>query len=95
MPPILYHAGPRCPPGTRRWRPIGGQIAIWRRMTQLGKARLVTATSRAVQLLSLADIRRRHPEASEEECLLRLARLKLGPELFALAHPEIDSRLKP
>jgi hypothetical protein len=63
-------------------------------MTQLEKARLISAASRAVQLLSLAGIRRRHPQAREEECMLRLAKLKLGPKLFALAHPEAAQRLK-
>ena len=70
------------------------QVEIWRSMTPLEKARLVSSASRATQLLSLAGIRRRYPQASEEECMLRLARLKLGPELFARAYPEAAARLK-
>jgi hypothetical protein len=70
------------------------QVALWRGMTPLEKAGLVSSTSRAAQLLSLAGIRRRHPEASEDECMLRLAKLKLGPTLFALAYPEAATRLQ-
>ena len=70
------------------------QVALWRGMTEMEKARLVSSASRAVQLLSLAGIRRRHPQASAEECMLRLARLKLGSKLFALAHPESATRLR-
>ena len=70
------------------------QVALWRGMTKLEKARLVSSASRAVQLLSLAGIRRRHPRATEEECLLRLARIKLGPEAFALAYPEVAARMQ-
>jgi hypothetical protein len=71
------------------------QVALWRGMTPLEKARLVSSTSRAAQLLCLAGIRRRYPDASEEERMLRLAKIKLGPELFALAYPEAASRLQP
>lgn len=71
------------------------QVALWRGMTPLEKARLVSAATRATQLLSLAGIRRRHPQASEEEIMLRLARIKLGPDFFALAHPEAATRLQP
>ena len=70
------------------------QVALWRGMTPLEKAHLVSSISRAAQLLSLAGIRRRHPAASEEECMLRLAKIKLGPKLFALAYPEAVTRLQ-
>jgi hypothetical protein len=64
------------------------QIEIWRRMTPLEKARLVSGLCSAVQELALAGIRRRHPGASERECHLRLARLKLGPTLYQCAYPD-------
>ena len=64
------------------------QVELWRRMTPREKARLVSGISRAAQALSLAGIRRRHADASEHECLLRLAELKLGRALFRLAYPE-------
>lgn len=57
-------------------------------MTPLEKARLVSGVSRAAQMLSLAGIRRRLPDATEGECMLRLAELKLGPTLFRLAYPD-------
>ena len=71
------------------------QVALWRGMTPMQKARLISSSSRAAQLLCLAGIRRRHPDASEEERMLRLARIKLGPELFALSYPEAAAQLQP
>ena len=47
-------------------------------MSALEKVRAVTEIARAVKQLSLAGIRLRHPEESDQECLLRLAVLKLG-----------------
>ncbi len=64
------------------------QIALWRRMSPLEKARAVDGLSRAAQELALAGIRKRHPHASEPECQLRLALLKLGPRLAVRAYPE-------
>jgi hypothetical protein len=64
------------------------QIELWRRMSPLDKARTVSEISRAVQELSLAGIRQRHPGASERECMLRLAVLKLGRTLAFQAYPE-------
>lgn len=57
-------------------------------MTPTEKLRLVAEITRATEELALAGIRQRHPAASERECLLRLALLKLGPELFRAAYPE-------
>ena len=45
------------------------------------------------QELSLLGIRRRHPHASERECLLRLAVMKLGRELAGGAYPEVTALL--
>ncbi len=64
------------------------QVELWRRMSPLEKMRAVTQISQAVQDLSLAGIRSRHPAASDEECMLRLAILKLGPELAFRVYPE-------
>ncbi len=64
------------------------QVELWRRMSPLDKARAATEISRVVQELSLLGIRRRHPEGSEREWLLRLAVLKLGRELAGRAYPE-------
>ncbi|MCI0657876.1 MAG: hypothetical protein L0170_12505 [Acidobacteria bacterium] len=57
-------------------------------MSPIEKARTVAAISRSVQALSLAGIRLRYPEASERECFLHLAVLKLGRELACRAYPE-------
>jgi hypothetical protein len=62
-------------------------------MSPTEKARAVTEICRAAQECSLAGIRKRHPDASERECLLRLAVLKLGPELAARVYPEVASIL--
>ena len=64
------------------------QIELWRRMSALDKARLVDSLSRATQELALAGIRQRHPHASQQECRLRLAALKLGPQLAVRVYPE-------
>ena len=64
------------------------QIDLWRRMSPLEKARAVDGLSLATQELALAGIRQRHPQASERECLLRLAMLKLGPRLAVQVYPE-------
>lgn len=64
------------------------QIELWRRMSSIDKARAITNASLAAQQLSLVGIRLRHPEASERECLLRLAALKLGPGVAQRVYPE-------
>ena len=65
------------------------QIGMWRRMSPLEKARTVTDVSQAVQKLSLAGIRSRHPDASDHECMLRLAVLKLGRQLACRVYPAV------
>ena len=64
------------------------QVEAWRKMSPVEKLRTVTEITRAVQQLSLAGIRLRHPEASERECLLRLAIIKLGRQLACEVYPE-------
>lgn len=88
--------------GNRRSRPGGAvlaadtsreaervQVELWRRMSPLEKARIVSEISRTAQELSLLGIRRRHPHASERECLLRLAVMKLGRDLARAVYPEV------
>ncbi len=64
------------------------QVESWRRMSPLRKAQILTEITRAVQQLSLAGIRLRHPNASDRECALRLAVLTLGRDLASRAYPE-------
>jgi hypothetical protein len=64
------------------------QVELWRKMSPLEKARSVSEISRAVQELSLAGIRLRYPDASDRECMLHLAGLKLGRQLACQIYPE-------
>ncbi len=68
-------------------------VERWRCMTGPEKARAVTAITLAAQELSLAGIRIRHPGASDRECLLRLAALKLGHALACKIYPEAAALL--
>jgi hypothetical protein len=64
------------------------QVGRWRQMSSVEKVRAVSELSRAAQELALAGIRLRHPGASERECQLRLAALKLGHDLACRVYPE-------
>jgi hypothetical protein len=66
------------------------QVELWRKMSPLQKVRVISDISRTVEQLALAGIRLRHPEASERECFLRLAILKLGRELACRVYPEVE-----
>ena len=70
------------------------QIDAWRRMSPLDKVRTVDALTRDTQALALAGIRRRHPGASERECFLRLAVLKLGREATIRLYPDAAGLLE-
>jgi len=64
------------------------QIELWRRLSPVEKIELVRGTTRAVTILAEAGVRQRHPQASEHERFLRLAALKLGPDLTRLVYPD-------
>jgi hypothetical protein len=64
------------------------QIEAWRRLSPLERLRLVSETTRAVTNLALAEIRRRHPGASERECFLRLAAIRLGVNATRRIYPD-------
>lgn len=70
------------------------QIDAWRRMSPLHKARTVDGLTRTAQALALAGIRHRHPGASERECFLRLAVLKLGGEATMRLYPDAATLLE-
>ena len=70
------------------------QIDAWQRMSSVDKARTVNALTRDTQALALAGIRRRHPGASERECFLRLAVLKLGRETTIRLYPDAAELLE-
>ena len=65
------------------------QVASWRTMSAAQKGALVVSASRAADTMTLAGIRARHPDATPREQFLRLAILKFGHELAALAYPDI------
>jgi hypothetical protein len=60
-------------------------------MSPLEKARVVSETTRAVQELTLLEIRRRHRGASDRECALHLATITLGRALACRVYPEAAS----
>ena len=64
------------------------QVDAWRRMSPLDKALVVDGLTRTAQALAVAGIRRRHPGASDRECFLRLATLKLGRETAIRLYPD-------
>ena len=64
------------------------QVDAWRRLSPLERLRLVSDTTRAVTDLSLAGIRRRHPQASARECFLRLAAILLGVDTARRVYPD-------
>jgi hypothetical protein len=64
------------------------QIDAWRRLSPLERLRLVSDTTRAVTNLSLAGIRHRCPKASERECFLRLAAIRLGVDTVRRLYPD-------
>lgn len=61
------------------------QLEGWRRMSPAEKLQRVADLNAAVRQLAEARIRAEHPEYSETEVKLELARLWLPPELFAVA----------
>jgi hypothetical protein len=64
------------------------QIAAWRRMSPAERLWVVRDATRAVTELALAGIRSRYPQASERECFLRLAAIRLGVETTRRIYPE-------
>jgi hypothetical protein len=71
------------------------QIEVWRRMSPLEKAGIVSQATSDVTALALAGIRQRHPGASDRECFLRLAELRLGPALARAVYPDAAQVLDP
>ncbi len=57
-------------------------IDLYRAMTPQQRLDISVKLTELASALALADIRRRHPEADERECLLRLATRRAGPEII-------------
>jgi hypothetical protein len=63
-------------------------VEAWRRLSPDQRLQLVADTSSAVIDLSVAGVRRRYPEASERECFLRAAALRIGVEATRRIYPD-------
>ena len=61
---------------------------LYRAMTPAQKLQRVRDLTIMANELALEGLRRRHPEESERQLFLRLARMRLGDELVARAYPE-------
>ncbi len=61
-------------------------IAAWRRMEPWEKAARLVQCCSALERLELAGLRRRHPDACEEELRLRSAARRLGRETVAAVY---------
>jgi len=64
-------------------------------MSPLEKAEIVSQATSDTLTLALSGIRQRHPDASERECFIRLAALRLGPTLVREVYPDASQILGP
>ena len=60
-------------------------IEGYRRMSPREKLQRVTEMNRFLDMLAWADVRRRHPDADEWECQLRVASRRIPAELMKKA----------
>lgn len=65
----------------------------WRGLSPAQRLQLVTELTDAAEQLSLAGIRLRHPDATEEEVRLRAIAVRLGRELMVAAY-DWDPQIK-
>ncbi|CAN5709249.1 hypothetical protein BH24ACI5_BH24ACI5_13390 [soil metagenome] len=65
------------------------QVEIWRRMSDVERAQVITGACRAVRTFAFAGLRARHPEASEHLLVALYAELTAGPELARRAYPDL------
>ena len=66
------------------------QIRIWRSLSSVDVAELISGASRAARTLALAGLRERHPGASEPELIARLAAITIGPDRARQVYPDVD-----
>jgi len=60
-------------------------VEAYRRMTPAERFRKIGEMNRAVELLALADVRRRYPNADDRECRLRVASRRIPADLMRKA----------
>jgi hypothetical protein len=65
------------------------QVEIWRALSTIQVAQVVSGASRAVRTLALAGLRTRFPSAAEPELTARLAAITLGPALARQVYPQL------
>lgn len=66
-----------------------------RRMTPVRRLEIAAGASRALHRLSVAGLRLRHPEATEEELFRRAGALRLGRELtLSVFGPQAEAWLE-
>jgi hypothetical protein len=64
------------------------QIEAWRRMSPAERLEVSREMTRAANELALAGIRARYPNASERECFLRFAAVRLGVDTVRRIYPD-------
>jgi len=57
------------------------QVELLRRMSPMERLRRMTELTLAVQQIAFAELRRRHPQAPDDELWLRLAVRRLGRDV--------------
>lgn len=65
------------------------QITVQSRLGFEGRARMAMELSENVREIARAEIRRQHPEYSEEQIRLAEIRRRLGDDLFRKAYPHV------
>ena len=68
------------------------QVEIWRRMSDIERAQVITGACRAARAFAFAGLRARHPDASARMLVALYAELTAGPELARRAYPELLGR---
>ncbi|MBA3395240.1 MAG: hypothetical protein H0T89_21510 [Deltaproteobacteria bacterium] len=63
------------------------QLAIYRRMSPAQRCAIAAQMSAEARAITMAGIRRRHPEYDAEQARLALFRLLLGDEMFKRVWP--------
>ena len=56
-----------------------------RRMSAAEKFQRIAELNASLELLAMADVKKRHPEANEWECRLRVASRRIPPDLMKKA----------
>ncbi|MEZ4424976.1 MAG: hypothetical protein R3E98_16395 [Gemmatimonadota bacterium] len=66
---------------------LGHMSQLYRGMTPAEKLGRVSALTRAAERMALAGLRSRHPGEDDDRLRLRLARQRLGAQVFDLCFP--------